>query len=85
MYKRQDQQLRGVLGADAAALQQIRSTPLNECRELTIDARDLLVEELHPAAQLSQGELGCLEWLTQTLEVGSKCPRSIHALSLIHI
>ena len=81
ILSRRDQQLRGVLSADAAALQQVRSTSLNECRELTIDAGDLLVEELHSTAQLSKRELGCLEWFAQALEVGSQCPRPIDAVA----
>ena len=71
VLSRGDQQLSGMLGADPAALQQVRGTALDEFGQLKVEVRYFLVEELHAPAELSQCELGCLQRFAQTFHVGS--------------
>jgi len=78
---RRHEQLRSVLDADSLALEQTRSTSRDKFGQVHVDTLDLLVEGLHPSAQLAQCELGRLRRFTETIEVGSKRHRSIDAVT----
>ena len=68
---RSDEQLRCVLGPDAATREQGRSTLGHQLRQVHVDLLDLLVESLDPSTELTQGELGGLVRIVEMFEVRS--------------